>query len=270
MSRGKLRSVKARIQSTASLMKITRAMEMVARARVRKLEESFSKIKKFAAAVEEMREHIDFSSCEHPFITGKGKPVLIVVTSDMGLCGAFNAEILREAEHRLKDFEGLVTIGSKAAAHFSKNNKLIKSYQRMYDVPTLNFSAALMEDILKITGNVHVIYAKFINRLVQRPVCLQLTPVIGGKKIERYEYEPQAEELAANFVNFYVATKLHSVLFETKVSEMYARQNAMRNATENAKEMIRTLTLEYNKARQSSITQELIEIVTGAEALKEQ
>ncbi|HEY8541976.1 MAG TPA: FoF1 ATP synthase subunit gamma, partial [Pseudothermotoga sp.] len=238
MSRGKLRSVKARIQSTASLMKITRAMEMVARARVRKLEESFLKIKKFAAAVEEIREHVDFSSCEHPFVTGKGKPILIVVTSDMGLCGAFNAEILREAEHRLKDFEGLVAIGSKAVAHFSKNNKLIKSYQRMYDVPTLNFSASLMEDILKITGNVHVIYAKFINRLVQRPVCLQLTPVVGGKKIERYEYEPQSEELGANFVNFYVATKLYSVLFETKVSEMYARQNAMRNATENAKEMI--------------------------------
>ncbi len=270
MSRGKLRSVKARIQSTSSLMKITRAMEMVARARVRKLEESFSKIKRFATAVEEIREHIDFSSCEHPFVTGKGKPILVVITSDMGLCGAFNAEILREAERRLKDFEGLVTVGSKATAHFAKNSKLIRSYQRMYDVPTLNFSAALMEDILKITGNVHVIYAKFVNRLVQRPVCLQLTPVSGGKKIERYEYEPQPEELTANFVSFYVATKLYSLLYETKVSEMYARQNAMRNATENAKEMIRTLTLEYNKARQASITQELIEIVTGAEALKEE
>ncbi len=270
MSRRKLRSVKARIQSTASLMKITRAMEMVARARVRKLEESFSKIKKFTDAVEQIKEHVDFSWCEHPFVTGKGKPILIVVSSDMGLCGAFNAEIIREAEHRLKDFDGLITIGSKATAYFSKNSKLIKSYQRMYDVPTLNFAAALMEDVLKITGNVHVIYAKFINKLVQRPVYLQLTPVAGGKKIERYEYEPQPDELAANFVSFYVATKFYSMLYETKVSEMYARQNAMRNATENAKEMIRTLTLEYNKARQASITQELIEIVTGAEALKEQ
>lgn len=270
MSRGKLRSVKARIQSTSSLMKITRAMEMVARARVRKLEESFSRVKKFAAAVEAMREHVDFSSCEHPFVTGKGEPVLIVITSDMGLCGAFNAEILREAERRLKDFNGLITIGSKATAHFSKNKKLIRSYQRMYDVPSLNFAGTLMEDVLKITGNIHVIYAKFINRLVQRPVLLQLTPITPGKKIERYEYEPESEKLASNFVSFYVATRLYSLLFETKVSEMYARQNAMRNATENAKEMIRVLTLEYNKARQASITQELIEIVTGAEALKEQ
>ncbi|GAB4318416.1 ATP synthase F1 subunit gamma [Pseudothermotoga elfii] len=270
MSRGKLRSVKARIQSTSALMKITRAMEMVARARVRKLEEGFRKAKTFASSVEVLKDRIDFSSCDHPFVIGSGKPVLVVVSSDMGLCGSFNAEIIRETERRLKDFEILITVGSKATAHFSPNKKFAKSYQRMYETPTFNVAAALMEDLLKISGNVHIIYGKFVNRLVQRPTCVQLTPIAGGKNIERYEYEPFSEELAANFANFYIATKIFSLLYETKVSEMYARQNAMRNATENAREMIRTLTLEYNKARQASITQELIEIVTGAEALKEE
>ncbi|MCD6103701.1 MAG: ATP synthase F1 subunit gamma [Thermotogaceae bacterium] len=271
MSRGKLRVIKNRIQSTASLMKITRAMEMVARARVRKLESGFAKVKKFFAEVENMKEKIDLSNNESVFATGEGNPVLIVISSDMGLCGAFNSEILREAERAmdsLKNIDGVIPVGAKACARFQENAKIITSYQRVYETPTFDFAASLVEEIEKISGNIHIVYGKFVNRLAQRPEIVRITPVNNEGNVSRYEYEP--ENVSEAFLKFYVASKIFSLLYETKVSEMYARQNAMRNATENAKDMIQTLTLEYNKARQASITQELIEIVSGSDALKEE
>ncbi len=270
MSRGKLRAIRNRIQATTSLMKITKAMEMVARARIRKLEEGFRQVKSYINAVEKIREQIDFSFCEHPFVTGSGRPILVAIGSDMGLCGAFNAEIVSQIEKEIGKYEGLITVGAKLSSHFSGFSKLIKAYQRMYEVPTFNFASLLTEELIRTTGRIHVLYVRFVNKLVQKPLLVELTPLKTEGKVNRYEYEPASEELASNFAKFYIASKLFYLLYETKVSEMYSRQNAMRNATENAKEVIRSLTLEYNKARQASITQELIEIVTGAEALKEE
>ncbi len=251
-------------------MKITKAMEMVARARIRKLEEGFRQIRDYMNGVEKIYNQIDFSFCEHPFVSGSGKPVLVVIGSDMGLCGAFNAEIAIQVEKVLQNYDGLITVGTKLSAHFAGSSKLVKSYQRMYEIPTLSFASLLTEELVRITGNVDVMYVKFVNKLVQKPSLLKLTPLKTEGKVSRYEYEPVSEDLASNFAKFYVASKLYYLLYETKLSEMYSRQNAMRNATENAREVIRRLTLEYNKARQASITQELIEIVTGAEALKEE
>ncbi|AEH50383.1 ATP synthase F1 subunit gamma [Pseudothermotoga thermarum] len=270
MSRGKLRAIKRKIQATTSLMKITKAMEMVARARIKKLEEGFRQAKNYIEGVEKVYRQIDFQFCNHPFVVGSGKKILVAIGSDMGLCGAFNAEMASQVEKVLNDYDGLITVGAKLGAHFSGSSKLIKAYQRMYEIPTFSFASLLTEELITLGGNVDVLYVKFINKLVQKPHLLKLTPLKTEGKVNRYEYEPMSEELAASFAKFYVVSKLFYLLYETKLSEMYSRQNAMRNATENAKEMIRKLTLEYNKARQASITQELIEIVTGAEALKEE
>ncbi|MGB9614608.1 MAG: F0F1 ATP synthase subunit gamma, partial [Fervidobacterium sp.] len=124
----------------------------------------------------------------------------------------------------------------------------------------------------KNTSKVKVVYGRFRSKLAQIPDVFQLTPFNQESKLkgDRYEFEPLEDEFQIKIIEFYASSVLFSLAFETKISELYARQNAMRNATENAEEVVRLLTVEYNKARQASITQELIEIVTGADALKEQ
>jgi F-type H+-transporting ATPase subunit gamma len=119
-------------------------------------------------------------------------------------------------------------------------------------------------------GSIKICYMKLRNRLVQVPAEEAITPVKNEKiKEDRYEFEPDVEDISKGLVEYYVATVVFSKLFESKVSELYSRQNTMRNATENAQDVIKNLTLEFNKARQTLITQELVEIVSGADALKE-
>ncbi len=276
MSRGKLRAIKKKVEATRSLMKITRAMEMVARAKVRKLEREFRKFKEYMEELERIKSKMDFKEIEHPLLKGYGKEVVLVISSDMGLCGAFNTEIHKAAEERTKelaDFHGYIVIGSRGVSHF-RRDKLLKGYEKLYDMPDIRISSEIASHIMSMVtdenvGKVDVVYGKFMNALIQRPRVETLVPIEISGGDENVEFEPDVGKMIDSFLYFYLSSKILSYMFETKVSEYYARQNAMKNATDNANEMIRTLTLEYNKARQASITQEIIEIVNGAEALKE-
>ncbi len=276
MSRGRLRTIKKKVEATKNLMKITRAMEMVARAKVKRFEREFLKFKDYMRELERIKEKLPLKGLDNPLAIGYGGTVLIVISTDLGLCGAFNSEIFRTAEEeasRLVDFAGFIVIGSRGVSHF-KREKLIKGYEKLYDIPTMDIASSIMDHTLQYmktegVGRLSVVYGKFVNALIQKPEIANLIPLEESKGDENVEFEPEVSVMLEDFLYFYLSSKLMYYMFETKVSELYARQNAMKNATDNANEMIRELTLEYNKARQASITQEIIEIVNGAEALKE-
>ncbi len=276
VSRGRLRIIKKKVEATKNLMKITRAMEMVARAKVRKFEREFAKYKEYMKELERIREKLPLKGLEHPLTVGYGKTLILVISTDLGLCGAFNSEIFRRAEEeysRIADFAGFIVVGSRGVSHFRRKG-LVKAYEKLYDIPNMNIASSIMDHTLQYmrengVGKLTVVYGEYVNALVQRPAVVELIPLEENAGDENVEFEPEVSAMIDDFLFFYLSSKLMYYMFETKVSELYSRQNAMKNATDNANEMIRNLTLEYNKARQASITQEIIEIVNGAEALKE-
>ncbi|HOM74239.1 MAG TPA: FoF1 ATP synthase subunit gamma, partial [Fervidobacterium sp.] len=204
-----------------------------------------------------------------------GKSALIVIGTDMGLCGSFPSEISRAAINldRRENFDQIYVVGAKIAPSFKKNSKVARIYEYEYEVPTFDFTQLLVTDMLSNNvAKTRVVYGKFKNKLAQIPDVFTLTPFNEQKNNEygdRYEFEPVGADFQVKLIEFYATSVLFSLAFETKISELYARQNSMRNATENAEDVVKQLTIDYNKVRQASITQELIEIVTGADALKE-
>ncbi|MGC8820822.1 MAG: ATP synthase F1 subunit gamma [Fervidobacterium sp.] len=274
MSRGKLLQIKRRISSTQSLKKITKAMEMVSTAQIKKVEKRLQMAREFLNETKNIVEKVHFD-VKHPFITGEGKSALVIIGTDMGLCGSFPSEIVKSALNleKKEHFDYIYVVGAKIAPTFRKREKIERIYEHEYDTPTFEFARTLVNDLAsKNTSKVKVVYGRFRSKLAQIPDVFQLTPFNQESKLkgDRYEFEPLEDEFQIKIIEFYASSVLFSLAFETKISELYARQNAMRNATENAEEVVRLLTVEYNKARQASITQELIEIVTGADALKEQ
>ncbi|PLV60262.1 ATP synthase F1 subunit gamma [Thermotoga sp. KOL6] len=268
--------IKRKINATQSLMKITRAMEMVARAKSRKIEAEYQKFKPFYEEVQKLWASVPVESLDSVFFEEGEREIIVVITSDMGLCGAFNSEIIREAERVISESKNphLILIGLKAINHFKSGN-ILKMYDRFYEIPDFRNGSTIVEDVLDFMEGkpvkVKVVFSRFKNILVQKPETFDLLPLKREEKKlkEDFEYEPLPERLVPVALHYYLSTTLMDLMFQTKIGEYYARQNAMKNATDNAQEVIRELTLAYNKARQASITQELVEIVTGAEALKE-
>jgi F-type H+-transporting ATPase subunit gamma len=272
MSRGNLRSIRKRIDSTESTMQITKAMQMVATARLNKIQKQWKGIKDFSYYAETILKKSPF--IEDNFYTQEGEGTLILaITPDMGLAGSFPSDLIKEAlalKQNTEDFKGFLIIGAKG--YYSlRNEGVLLSRTNLYDIPKVDHAEFLAEDLFYIMRQknitkVKVLYGKLKNALVQLPSTFDLLPI---KKEhleidERYEYEPSTEIVFESAAYLYVLSKLYQFLFETKLSELYARQNAMKNATDNASDLIEELTLEYNKQRQTAITQELIEIINGA------
>lgn len=272
MSRGNLRSIKRRIASTESTMQITRAMQMVATARLNKIQKQWDTVKNYAYYSEKILEKVPVN--EDSFYTQDGEGTLVLlITPEMGLAGSFPSDLTREAlslKSKLTDFKGYFVIGTKGYSAL-KNEKIFLNSTNIYDIPKIDHAEYLVEDMFEIMREnnikrVKVVYGKLRNALVQLPQVFDLLPIKGrNEKLDaRYEYEPMEEEVFEQAAYFYVLSKIYLFLFETKLSELHARQNAMKNATDNAHDLIEELNLEYNKQRQTSITQELIEIVNGA------
>ncbi|WGS64109.1 ATP synthase F1 subunit gamma [Marinitoga aeolica] len=278
MSRGKLRILKQRRASTQSTMKITKAMEMVAAAKANKIVKEITALKDYAHYAEKIIKKI--SPVEDSIYTSNNKGTLIVViTPDMGLCGAFPIELSKMAidlSNKTKDFVGFYNIGSKGEIELKQTGNLLLSRTKLYDVPKQEDAEYILDDIIDIIeskniGKVKVVYGAFKNALVQKPEVVDLLPIsFEGAMDPRVEYEPDSKELFEEAAYLYLLSKMYLIIYENKISELYARKNAMHNATDNAKNLIEKLTLAYNKARQASITQELIEIVNGAQALQEE
>ena len=278
MGRGKLRTIKNRIDSTKSTMKITKAMEMVASARINRVNRTIEPVRTYARYAKSVLSKVK-PETDNKFFKQSEGTLIFAITTDMGLCGSFNSDIVSFARNKAlehSDFKGFYVVGSKGTADFKSDSKMLLSRTKLYDIPGPDSAKLVLEDILSLQekyscGKIEVVYGEFRNALIQRPKCVQLLPIqYEGKETASYEYEPTDEKLIDEIAYLYMLSQVYTLIFETKVSEYYARRNAMKNATDNAQNLIGDLTLAYNKMRQDSITQELIEIVNGAQALKQE
>lgn len=286
-----LKVIRRRIESTKSTKKITRAMKLVAAAKLRRAQENTEKAKPYANRIRDVIFDLAAHTGreEHPLlqVRREDKALLIVVTSDRGLCGGFNSNINRRAEMYINGNEGsheevsLALIGKKGRDYFRRRTfEIRKEYMEVLSEPTLERASEIGQEIIAeyIDGGldaVYIVYNEFKSAVSQKVVVEKLLPIDPGEVDpngetdgSEFEYEPSMEAILDSVLPLYVNVRLYFAVLESLAAEMGARMTAMENATKNAGDMIKKLTLQFNKARQAAITKEMLEIVGGAEALK--
>ncbi len=293
-----LKDLRNRISSVKATQKITKAMQMVAAAKLRRAQEAAEAARPYAERMDRVLTNLSSRVTAHegmsPLLVGTGKDdvhLLIVASADRGLCGGFNANIARLARERTLQLVGegktvkLLCVGRKAADVLKRSfpAQIIDTIS-MRAIKRVSFQDALPvgERVVKMfdEGEFDVctlIYSEFKSIISQKPTAQQLIPAkIEGESSEgasktddsaSYEYEPDEEEILVDLLPRNISTQIFRALLENAAGEQGARMAAMDNATRNAGEMIDDLTLTYNRSRQAQITKELIEIVSGAEAL---
>ncbi|MBK6707975.1 MAG: F0F1 ATP synthase subunit gamma [Sphingomonadales bacterium] len=289
-----LKALKIRINSVKSTQKITKAMKMVAAAKLRRAQEAAEASRPYAERIEKVvssiASKVTVSDQTPKLLAGTGKDdvhLFVVATSDKGLAGAFNTNIVRLARKRAEELKGqgrtvkFYTIGKKARDGLARQfrNDIIESVEHG-DLGKLGFDAIKVwaDDLIaRFEGGefdvAHLFFSKFVSVLTQEPTELQLMPValsndnapagVGAS----VEYEPDEEEILADLLPRNVAVQLLRASRENAASEQGSKMTAMDNATRNAGDMINKLTIQYNRTRQAAITTELVEIISGAEAL---
>jgi len=286
-----LRDMRRKIASIKSTQKITNTMKLVAAAKFRKAQMDILSLRPYAYRMHEILSSLAMRATEgvHPLLEKRQekKLLLIVVTSDRGLCGAFNTNILKKMEAFLeeKESEGkdvhLLLIGRKAKDYASRRPhlKVDKEFINLFLKRVKFEDAAMIADYAAqafASGKydaVYAVYNEFKSAIRQDVVVERLIPIEplelreGDVPVD-FIYEPSRDAVLSELLPLHFRTQMYRIFLESSASEHGARMTSMDNATKNAEEMIRQLTLEYNKARQASITKELLEIVAGAEALK--
>jgi F-type H+-transporting ATPase subunit gamma len=280
-----LRDIKRRITSVRSTQKITRAMKMVAAAKLRRAQEAIERARPYAYHMRDLVNRVAMraGSDSHPLLRGGagGKVSLIVVTSDRGLCGSFNSSVVAETLRVLRtEFEGrdveLTLVGRKGAEALRRKPVTIRgTHTRVMDNNPLAEAARIVDN--EVTGfmqggteAVYCLYNEFKSAIAQRLTLERLLPFDPPQQSEivvDYLYEPTQEDVLTELLSRHLQVQMHRILFESAASEHGARMTAMDSATKNAGDMIDRLTLVYNRVRQTAITTEMIEIVSGAEAL---
>ncbi len=283
-----LREIKRRIVSIKSTEQITKAMKMVAAAKLRKAQENIIAARPYARGIDQMIKDIlkKVKDADNPLFLPKevNRLGLLVVTADRGLCGSFNTNLIKHALQVVNDNMEkeifLFTVGRKAGDFFRKRNySLLGSYDNIFNDLHFSIASDIMDSMVNafLSGKIDklvVVYNEFKSAVQQNIVTEQLLPIVPDDFADEdtngydYIYEPAKEELINSLLPKHLNMQMWKILLESNAAEQGARMTAMENATENANEMISTLTLQYNRARQSSITTELSEIVGGAEALK--
>lgn len=290
-----LRDIKSRIKGVKNTQQITKAMKMVAAARLRRAQENIVNAKPYSRKIAEMLQHllnIERNFSNPLFIEREVKKIsLIVVTSDRGLCGGFNMNIIRKTEEIIKDQFAdyhqsgnlmLYCVGKKGNDHFTKRNyKVEGSYPGIFSNLKFEFASGLIKELTSKyisgeTDKVLVIYNEFKSVIQQKTTVEQLFPIKPFEvKVNEpihdidYIYEPDKASIINKLLPKHLNAQMWTALLDSYAAELGARMTAMDMATENAKELIRSLNLTYNKVRQASITKEILEIVSGANALKE-
>ena len=286
-----LREIRQRITGVKNTQKITKAMKMVAAARLRRAQEAIISTRPYARKLGELLRHlvtkVDVNL--NPLLVNRETKnvLLVVVTADRGLCGSFNSNIIKAAVNHLKTYSGfnvkMLTVGRKGTDFFGKRNfNVISKHPGIFTDLDFTDAREIVQEVTEgfLKGEydrVDVIYNEFKSVIQQRVVIEQLLPIppeeITGKRDLHslaqvdYIYEPSSSEIVNALLPRHLNFQMWRVLLESNAAEQGARMSAMDNATENAKELIHDLTLKFNNARQASITKELLEIVSGAEAL---
>ncbi len=284
-----LRDIQRRIRSVQSTQKITRAMKLVAAAKLRRAQERIIEARPYAHKMRDLLGGLVGRAGEdaHPLLARRatGRKRLVIITADKGLCGAFNSNVLRAALAFLREGGDvdvtLVVVGKKARDFYRRRQWAVTSerlgfFDRLAFAHARELAGELMQAYLaEDVDEVHLIYNEFRSVAVQRVKREQLLPIqadaAGGGEgpPTDYIYEPSADAILASLLPRHVATQVYRALLESVAGEHGARMTAMEAATKNAKEMIGVLTIQYNKARQERITKELLDIVGGAEALRQ-
>ena len=281
-----LKNIRSQIKSVTSIQKVTKAMKMVAAAKLRKSQENMEKARPYSERLKDMIVELiqDVNRDSMPLLTKRNsvnKYGFVIVTADRGLAGSFNTNIIKKSEQEIqqvgKENAELFCLGKKGFEHFSKRDyKINKNYTDFWTQLNYNKAINVGNDVVtaylaKEIDCVKVIYNYFKNVGSQEVILDSLLLLDFEKKSEKiYQdviYEPSKIEIVKSLVPKYFNTQIWQYLLESFASEQAARMLAMENATENAKEMINDLNLEFNKARQTAITTEMLEIVGGAEAL---
>ncbi|NIK11849.1 ATP synthase F1 subunit gamma [Alkalibacillus almallahensis] len=281
-----LREIKTRIGSTKKTKQITQAMEMVSTSKLRKAEENAKNFVPYMEKIQEVVSSITSGNIEvsHPMLTSRPikKTGYIVIASDRGLAGPYNTNVLRklteaiEERHQSKDEYTIVPIG-KVARDFCRklDHPIAHEVTGLPDQPTFaeikeiaNYAVGLFAD--EEIDELNLIYNHFISAIsqeVKETKVLPLTDIEAGEsQTSMYEYEPDQEQILEVLLPQYAESLVYGALLDGKASEHASRMTAMRNATDNAEDIIDELTLSYNRARQAAITQEISEIVSGAAA----
>jgi F-type H+-transporting ATPase subunit gamma len=288
-----LRDIQRRIRSVQSTQKITKAMKLVAASKFRRAQERILEARPYATKIGELVDGLVSRTAgeeTHPLLAARstGRKRLVVITADKGLCGAFNSNILRESLRFIRGADEvsvtLVVVGKKARDFYRRRQFTVKSemlgfFDRLAYSHAQELANGLMQDFLADeVDEVHLMYNEFRSVAVQRPVRRQLLPLgasgteeddADGGPQEEYLYEPSPEAILASLLPRHVTTQVYRALMESAAGEYGARMTAMESASKNAREMINLLTIQYNKARQERITKELLDIVGGAEALRQ-
>ncbi len=287
-----LRDIRKRIRSVKSSEKITKAMKMVAASKLKRAQDEVKKTRPYAdkmgEVVAQLAKRLESQGeFPHPLLVNrvvKKRVEIVVLTSDRGLCGAFNSNIIRRAQRLLFDIRdqheevSISTLGRKGYDVFRREGIPIRTnYDGVLNRPSYARAAEIAHEISEAyvadeLDAVFLVYNEFKSAISQKVVVKQMLPVVPKENVEGellvdYIYEPSQKELLAHLVPRHFATELFQAFLESVASEHGARMTAMDNATRNAKDMISSLTLGYNRVRQAGITKELMEIVGGAEAL---
>lgn len=283
-----MREIRRRIRSVNSIQQITRAMEMVAVSRLKRAEERLRSARPYAEKIQELMQSMapSLPRIDHPLLARREalRIAVVLITSDKGLCGAFNTNIIHYANGFMEESSGkeikLFLIGKKGHDFFSRRPYSIEYYLRQIsrDISpqeVKEISKGFMEGFEKgLYDEVYLFYTQFRTAMHTVPTRTKLLPIESPEAEPRQEgaaepiFEPSAEEIMRELLPRYIEAQVYKGLVESSASEQGSRMVSMKNATDNAEEMIRSLTLSYNKARQASITKEIIEVTTASEALK--
>jgi len=279
-----LRDLRRRIRDVGKIKQITRAMQFVAASKLKRAQDSTLNARPYAEAIDEVLADVAavLSGEDHPLLgtPEKGKRLIVLFTSDRGLAGPFNTNTIRFVARAITEQQGdlaVVAVGRKGRDALRRARVPIEAYFEGFgdrpsfaDVVPL---ARLVTDDYRSGGyeRIDLVYSQFVSTLVQRPALEQLLPVKPSDDTEgipgnQFIFEPSPSAVLERLLPRYVAQRLFQAVLESKASEESSRMVAMRNATDNADDLIDDYTLEYNKVRQTSITREMIEIATGAQA----
>lgn len=291
-----VRELRAKIRSTQATKKITRAMELIAASRIIKAQQHAAAATPYARELTRAVSAVaTFSNVAHPLTTEKQNPTraaVLVITSDRGLAGSYSSGVLKEAERLVEKLHGegktvdFYLSGRKAEAYFNfRGREFVTSWTGFSDKPQFEDARAMGETLVPAfaaedephaVDELHIVFTRFKSMLTQEPDVIRLLPlevVEGGTApaaadlLPLYEFEPSPEEVLDALLPKYVNSRIYYCLLQAAASELAARQRAMKSATDNAEDLIQKYTRIANQARQAGITQEISEIVGGANAL---
>jgi F-type H+-transporting ATPase subunit gamma len=293
---GQQRIYRQRIKSTQSLKKMFRAQELIAASRIGRARDRMASASPYARAITRAVSAVaTHSDVTHPLLAERddtNRVAVLLIASDRGMAGAYSASVIRETERLIERLEGegkevaLYISGRRAESYYRfRQRELAAVWTGQSDAPTSELAEEIASTLLEAfdaapadggVGELHIVSTQFVNMVSQRPQVIRMLPlevVEGvashetGEALPLYEFEPDAEQVLDALLPRYVRSRIYSCLLQAAASELASRQRAMHTATENAEDLIRMYTRLANQARQSEITQEISEIVSGADAL---